>query len=126
MRWFRSNSRWGAAGAYLALAIQFALSFGHLHITSDSGLPHAAPLPVQSAGNALDFGGGPKPERQQPSDKSCPICISILIGGSFLPAAVPSLSVPMVATPIRPASTTDHGRVLSLSLPFRARAPPVA
>ncbi len=31
MKWFRSNIRTGARLALLALLVQFALSFGHIH-----------------------------------------------------------------------------------------------
>jgi hypothetical protein len=50
MKWFRSNIKHGSRLALLALAVQFALSFGHFH----GGAVQAAPV-IQSGATQPDF-----------------------------------------------------------------------
>ena len=42
MRWFRTRSRWGSCLALVALALQLALSFGHIHLKDVLGEPHSS------------------------------------------------------------------------------------
>ena len=82
--------------ALIALTLQMAVSFGHMH-RDDLGLP-----PVIKAGQALaltDATGapaGPADEDHHPaSDHYCPICASIALIGTGAPALAPVLIVPL-------------------------------
>jgi hypothetical protein len=118
--------RWTAACAYFALAIQFVLSFGHLHIGASAGFPQSALLLVQSADQAADFGPDPRPQPNQPTGHACPICILIHLAGSMVLVSAPSPSALLVVTGM--ARTVSGERVPAPAVPvsFQARAPPIA
>jgi hypothetical protein len=126
MRWVRSNLRFGAWCALFALAVQFALSFGHVHVRGVGGTPALLALwttPAPAA--APDARAKPaKPAKSQIAHDQCAICTSIQFAGSLMPAAAPSLSLP--TDPGHPWLGFDVAHVLA-ALPhhsFQARAPP--
>jgi hypothetical protein len=127
MRWIRANLRFGAWCALFALAVQFALSFGHVHFPGRVGGTPAllALLVAPSPAIAPDAAAKPaKPAKSQIAHDQCAICASIQLAGSLLPAAAPILSLP--ANPGRPWLGFDIARVLAASPhhSFQARAPP--
>ena len=115
MQWFRAKLKIGARLAIFALALQIALSFGHVHL---GDIRHAVgDLSVPSAST------------QQPvsdADDYCAICASIyLVASSFLPQAsqLPALFAR------RPTSHFDRAAILRVAprrAPFQSRAPPLA
>ena len=104
MKWFRSNIKHGSRLALFALAIQFALSFGHFH-----GLAARAAPAIQS-GLARPTVAMPRPRRatdgcaaaQQPSQPryrpaaadACAICAVISLANNVLFATPPLLVLP--------------------------------
>ncbi len=64
MKWFRSNIKHGSRLALLALALQFALSFGHFHSAA-----LAAPAVQSGLSDVLATAGGPA---QQPDSDQAP------------------------------------------------------
>jgi hypothetical protein len=125
MRWFRLNTRPTTWLAFFALALQFALAFGHLHasewrrIAADSKHAVITSLKLGSS----DTPAGPA---QQDTDGFCAICASIRLVGSLvlppppaqaLPPAIDRVWVPRALASI--ASTAGR-------LSFQARAPPAA
>src|SRR5947209_19343537 len=82
MRWFRRNRRGGSYGALLALALQVALSFGHVHL---DGAGETAIAAAQEAepGNA--------PADTADRDAFCAICAVISLSGSLLLPEAPAL-----------------------------------
>jgi len=123
MNWFRSNIQHGSRLALLALALQFALSFGHFH-----GAVQAAPALQSGLSHLLTTADGPaqQPDTdQQPSD-ACAICAAIALASTVLFATPPSLPLPPV---------TDHSQLTadagfidldSASSAFQPRAPPAS
>ena len=85
----RSLRQRGAWPALFALALQFALSFGHIHLTRLSGL---GPVSVQTT-LVLPFSPGDGPVRQDsgPAIDDCAICASIHLAGTLLPPTAGAL-----------------------------------
>jgi hypothetical protein len=80
MQWFRANLKAGARLAIFALAVQIALSFGHVHLGS---LAHAVPSLASATQSSP---GAPTPPPARDADNYCAICATIhLTGSSFLP-----------------------------------------
>jgi hypothetical protein len=85
MRWIRANLWFGAWSAFFALAVQFALSFGHVHLPGRVGGTPAllALLIAPSPAIAPDAAAKPaKPAKSQIAHDQCAICASIQLAGS--------------------------------------------
>jgi hypothetical protein len=121
MRWVRSNKRFGAWLALAALALQLAVSFGHVHL---DGAPPAAI--VDAAAGAP--GSAPPPD-QQPGDHAhdyCAICAAIhLAASAFVPPA-PQVGAPFASRPIEHVDHVTIAFVSARRAPFQSRAPPSA
>ena len=127
MHWFRSKSRSSARLALLALALQMIVSFGHIH-RDDLGLP---PLggsgQTQVASSAAAPSAAPTDKHQQPaSDDYCPICASIALLATAMPALPPVIVMPEPIERIWPSIAPLDAPAPRLSLSFQARAPPAA
>ena len=126
MGWVRSNIRLGSWCALFALAIQFALSFGHVHraefpwgsasanrsaIGTGAALPgsDAFSTPAKPIGLASDY---------------CAICAVMVLASSARPTAAPVLPMPAVVPRER---FEKNAEIIPAALPhllFQARAPP--
>jgi hypothetical protein len=128
MGWFRSRSRWGSWLALLALALQLALSFGHVHI-EDAAVDsdHAPALAAAHASifpaSAADPAGNESPAL--PYD-CCPICTLIHLAGAPVPAEPPSLTLPIASSRLRANPAVEFDVTASRRAPFGARGPPLA
>ncbi len=123
MRWVLHNRRFGSCLALAALALQIAVSFGHVHLDGlhrthsalsvASSAAQASQLPAQHPGNDGD-------------DDYCAICATIyLAANSFLPPA-PQLPVPFVSRPIEHFDRVAVVFIAPRRAPFQSRAPPLA
>jgi hypothetical protein len=122
MRAFRSRIRSWALLGLLALAVQIALSFGHVHLDEI-----AATSPTSIAAANSSQSGTPNPAHKSggAADDFCAICALIHLASSAVPALPPVLALPVGFTPVEPPAP----RVLVLAsspdaLLFQARAPP--
>jgi hypothetical protein len=131
MKWFRSNIKTGSRLALFALAIQFALSFGHFHAaTAQTPQPGLAGADLAQA--ALDAPG--ELQQQQPSDHdtdqhtahACVICAVNSLVNNFLSAAPPLLELPQAVELLHLATDAEFAHLGALDPPFRSRAPPVS
>jgi hypothetical protein len=120
MRFFRRRSQFGYL-ALLALAVQLAASFGHIH-TVRAGHDTTALAcrtffqPVASQ---------PCPPSNH-DDKSCPVCLTINMSGSLVLGEPPALAFPQF---VSDAPLPDRSRTLAPDLEtaaFQARAPPIS
>jgi hypothetical protein len=118
MRWIRKNRRFGSWAAVFALAIQLALSFGHIHLEHFQGLSTVTAWSSQ-----------PQPNNSDDDDRGtghdfCAICAALNLTSSSV--------LPTVALPASPA---DHPYKWTADLLpaqvfyrvqflFQARAPP--
>jgi Protein of unknown function (DUF2946) len=122
MRWVRTKRRWGTWLALAAMALQLALSFGHLHLDG------IAPERTVAVSDAASSGQQPSPSQHHDSDGDdyCAICaVMHLASTSFLPDA-PQLPMPIVSQTIEHSSRVFFVFVAPRRTAFQSRAPPLA
>jgi hypothetical protein len=136
VNWFRKHLKHGSRLALFALAIQFALSFGHFHGEvgraapalqaglADANLALAATLAVQ---------GTPAEALQQPSNhdtdrhsSDCAICAVLSLANNFLFATPPLLELPQAAELLHLTNGAEFAHLGSLHPAFQSRAPPAS
>jgi Protein of unknown function (DUF2946) len=132
MKWLRSNIKHGSRLALFALALQFALSFGHFH----GGAAQAAPAVQSGSANSLSAADmASEDAQQQPasnhdSDQQpgevCAICGVLALANTMLFAAPPLLLLPQAIEILY--LTTDAGfiHLNPARVAFQPRAPPVS
>ena len=132
MNWFRKHLKHGSRLALFALAIQFALSFGHFHgevaraapAAIEAGLADAATLATPQA---------PSEAAQQPSNhdtdrqtSDCAICAVLSLANNFLFATPPLLELPQAVELLHLTTGAEFRHLGSLHCAFQSRAPPVS
>jgi hypothetical protein len=129
MRWIRWNIRPNAWLALIALAVQLAVSFGHMH-SDDLGF---APLSANSVlasrmGSDLTHSPAVPADRdhKSTSDALCPICASISLAAALILPLPPQLDAPAQVSSVRLSDAQTSGLSKQFRLSFQARAPPVA
>jgi hypothetical protein len=125
MGWLRSNSGKFAWVAFFALACQFALTFGHLHLGNIGVISAALTAPADSASGST--GAQPSSPQQTPTRLAqdfCAVCNNISLANTLV--------LPVSPAPIAPTSII-RGLLWSLArpalassdrFPFNARGPP--
>jgi hypothetical protein len=127
----------GSRLALFALAIQFALSFGHFHAEiaraapaiqaglADADLAIAAPLAAPQAHSEA--------AQQQPSspdsdrhNSDCAICAVLSLANNFLFATPPLLELPQAVELLHLTTGAEFAHLGSLHPAFQSRAPPVS
>jgi hypothetical protein len=137
MKWFRSNIKRGSRLALFALAVQFALSFGHFHAIAapaTSAIQSAAQTGISYAGiftapEAVSKSSQQRPASDHDSDKSddvCAICAVVAMVNVALFATPPVLLSPQAVE--FQYLTTEAGFVHlnSARVAFQPRAPPAS
>jgi hypothetical protein len=129
MRWLRSHVRFGSWAALLALAIQLALSFGHIHIGGGNLRSGLGPIALRWAMKpppAASPDAPTAPARHKPAlaDDLCIICAAMQL--ACTPAAAASVQLPAAVSQILPDPSGDFAIAALPHYPFRARAPPHA
>jgi hypothetical protein len=136
MKWFRSNIKRGSRLALFALAIQFALSFGHFHAVAAQAIqPDTAPFELSHANGlaAPDAVGEsaqqPSPSTpdsdQQPSDP-CAICAVMALANAVLFATPPILLLPQAIEFLYLTTDAEFVHLNSARVAFQPRAPPAS
>jgi len=137
VKWFRNNVRTGSRLALFALAIQFALSFGHFH----GEIARAAPA-IQAGLIDADLAAAatlaapqahPAAAQQQPSGpgtdqhaSDCVICAVLSLANNFLFATPPLLELPQAVELLHLTTGAEFAHLGSLHPAFQSRAPPVS
>jgi hypothetical protein len=132
MKWFRANIGGGARLALAALALQFALAFGHFHG------PAPLPSPILHASAVLGHLLGlsdstvrtgdrsiPADDREQPAD-ACAICAVMAMAQATLLSPPPALPLPEAVAFV---SRLPDGQTLPLAraaVAFQPRGPPLS
>jgi Protein of unknown function (DUF2946) len=116
MKWFRSNIKHGSRLALLALAIQFALSFGHFH----GAAAQAAPASVQQQQPASN------PDSDQQTGDNCAICAVMALANTVLFATPPVLLLPQAVELLYLTTDAEFMHLDSARVAFQPRAPPVS
>jgi hypothetical protein len=129
MRWFRTHGKFGGRLALFALALQFYLSFAHIHPDDIYG-PVGQALSAAEAVNlpaAESFKPIPVDQPWYSGDALCPICETIyFLSTSFTPDA-PEIR-PQTFASWRVEHSAIHAALLATPrrAPFQSRAPPLA
>jgi len=123
MRWFRSNTNLGGRSALFALAVQLALSFGHVH---RDGLYAVSPGAGPALSSASQSGSSPSNQPVNHGDDYCAICATIALIGSSLVAAAPMLPLPRLGETVAPVGRVAGLVVAQHRTAFQSRAPPAA
>ena len=137
MNWFRKHLKHGSRLALFALAIQFALSFGHFH----GEIARAAPA-IQAALNDADGAVAAAPAapqvhsetaQQQPSgpdtdrhSADCAICAVLSLANNFMFATPPLLELPQAVELLHLTTGAEFAHLGSLHRAFQSRAPPLS
>jgi hypothetical protein len=125
MRWFRDHIKRGSWFALVALAINFGLSFGHIHTIDGKGFQHR--LVSQIAVTApSDDGQTPGTHDGDPADVLCPICMAAGAIAHALSSAPPTLPLALAEAPID--LTIEPGLAVPQSprSAFYSRGPPIS
>src|SRR5882757_7861884 len=134
MKWFRQHIKTGSRLALVALAIQFALSFGHFHALAapslQSVLSQAGPAHIVAAPDAVNqTAQKPQPagpdSDQHPAD-SCAICAVIALAGNALRATPPVLQLPQAIEFLQPTTGAEFADLNPVRPAFHSRAPPAS
>ena len=123
MGWVHRHKHRGAVLALIALALQIALTFGHVHLRGLSGSSHA-PIAEQ-----VKLAHTPQQTpAQSPTDNDdyCAICASIFLASNTFAPAPPQLLVPANFQRIEHYFNAARPLAKRLRLAFRSRAPPAA
>src|SRR5215472_5770922 len=120
--WACRHKRQGVLLALIALVLQVALTFGHVHLHGLSGSS-----PRIAAGQASLAHPPLQPPAQTPSDNDdyCVICASIFLASSAFAPAPPQLLVPANFERVEHGFNAARSLAEPLRLAFRSRAPPV-
>jgi hypothetical protein len=119
MHWFHWNRRWTSYAALFALALQLAVSFGHVHL-DHLGLGGSSVAAAQKPSGPTEPAGN-VPDR----DEGCAICTILGLAGTPLVPDSPAL----VFEAAHHAAQFSELSAVFVSDPrrehFQARAPPV-
>ena len=135
MNWFRTHIKHGSRLALLALAIQFALSFGHFHAV-------AAPA-ITTGLTQVDLDHAPSPRapaaaseaaQQQPpsnhdtdrSTEACAICAVISLANNLVFSTPPLLELPQAVEFLYLTTDAEFVHLRSVHTAFQSRAPPAS
>lgn len=142
MNWFRKHLKHGSRLALFALAIQFALSFGHFHSlaaqaapviqtgVTDADFAYAAGVAAQTAADEV----AQKQQQQQPSTPDtdqqpadpCAICAVMSLAGNVLFATPPLLQLPQAVEFLYLTTDAEFVHLGSVRFAFQSRAPPAS
>jgi hypothetical protein len=128
MKWFRSNIRSGARLALLALLVQLALSFGHVHGFATQAA--SATQSVLPSHHAADSKATPQPapgkhDRDQTNDV-CAICVVMAMASTVLFSAPPILLLPDAVQILHRITDAEFVHLKSAGTAFQPRAPPAS
>jgi hypothetical protein len=119
MKWLRSNIRHGSRLALFALAVQFALSFGHFHGVTAQAAPgmSAAAQPQQPTSDH---------DSDRQSNDGCAIC-AVMAMASTVTFATPPLLLPPQAIEFQYLTTdAESVQLNAVHVAFQPRAPPIS
>src|SRR3979409_1581923 len=139
MNWFRKHLKHGSRLALFALAVQFALSFGHFHSlaaqaapaiqtsVTDADFAYAAGLTAPTAADEVRQKQQPStPDTdRQPAD-ACAICAVMSVAGNLLFATPPLLQLPQAVDFLYLTTASESVHLGSVHFAFQSRAPPAS
>ena len=127
MCWFRARSKWGSCLALFALALQLALTFGHVHL--ERSAPISADKFTIAGTDASSRAHNPPADptdRHDRADDRCSICTLIHLANTLVLAEPPSLPLPDVFERLPSEAALAFDFPTPQRALFAARAPPAA
>jgi Protein of unknown function (DUF2946) len=128
MQWWQSRRGFGTGLALFALFFQLAVSFAHVHPQDfAAGSPSAVLLPGSPASHAdADHSHSRSHDHGNlPPHDDCPVCASIYLATTAIPAQPPLLSTPTAFNIVSASFVSDRDFSIARYLPFQSRAPPI-
>jgi hypothetical protein len=122
MGWIDRHRRHGAVLALIALALQIAITFGHVHLHGLNGNSHA---PIAKQARLAHTPSQTPAQTPSDDDDYCAICASIFLASSAFAPTPPQLLVPVNFRRVELCFNTATPIADSPRLAFRSRAPPV-
>ena len=119
MGWFRGRCRLGGWVALVAIALQLALSFGHVHREAFSHASEIAALTVDGS----DIGQPDSPAAPH-DDDYCAICAVLSLLAGTQTADAPALPPPLAVAAVALTPEPEIVRALLGRTAFQSRAPP--
>lgn len=119
MNWFRSNIQHGSRLALVALAIQFALSFGHFH-----GIAAQAAPTISQAAQPQQPASDHDSDRQ--SNDGCAICAVMAMANAVTFATPPLLLLPQAVEFSYLTTDAEFVHLNAVRVAFQPRAPPIS
>lgn len=129
MRWFRSNIRGCTRLALMALAVQFMLTFGHVHLDGGAALASSRSASLTATKHAIApvaQARNQSPKSQGATDFDCPICALIQLAATSAPSVAPPVPVPAVVGGTVLETADELYSASALRFAFLARGPPAA
>ena len=139
MKWLRLNIKHGSRFALFALAVQFALSFGHFHggaalaasaIQSGPALSGLSDANGLHAADPVSEDAQREPASNQDSDRqqsdACAICAVLALANATLFATPPLLWLPQAVEILYLTTDAEFVHLNSARVAFQPRAPPVS
>ena len=123
MRWFRDHIRQGSWLALVALTINFALAFGHVHALDGT---KAARGTVVAAIASTDDGQTQKHPADGQADYLCPICMAAAAVSHALTSTPPGVPVQFAEAVIDRALEQTRDLVQPPRAAFQSRGPPIS
>jgi hypothetical protein len=120
MRWFRDNIRRGSWLALIALAINIALSFGHIHAIGGQRSERSQIAASSDSCQAPDHSDDGK------ADDLCPICMAAAAIGTALAPTPPALAVEFAYATIDRAIEQPRSIPHAPRAAFQSRGPPIS
>lgn len=124
MDWVRANIRWGARLALIALALQFALSFGHVHSLerTPAALTELAATEIAVANGPAE----PDSDHHPGAADLCAICAVVSMASTALAATPPALPPQQAHTFHFRLAVLDDAEPSPPPGAFQPRAPPLS
>jgi hypothetical protein len=124
MRLIRSNIRGFARLALFALAVQLALTFGHVHLDGLAPASAQAAASVDQGAVTLAKTHAKTHKSQGAADFDCPICALIQLASTSAPSVAPPLPTPIMVGGSVLQTSNETGVAASPLTAFQARGPP--
>jgi hypothetical protein len=122
MSWFRDNIRHGSWLALVAIAINLAFSFGHIHAVS----AHGSDGVIAAVLDATDHGKAPGHSDDPQADYLCPICIASSAIANAMAASPPVIPLQLTATVVDRTIPPVRFAIALPRAPFQSRGPPAS
>jgi hypothetical protein len=123
MNWFRAKTRQVTSFALFALAINLALSFGHIHLEGFRG----SETNVGVLLSAISHGKGDQPVKHDGHpDDLCPICMARAALGTGLATSPPVLLLGFAYVTVEPTFVAGVAIPQRPRANFQSRGPPLS